>query len=134
MLLAACGGDGCRGCDRPEPDDTSEPCSDPETWYTDADGDAHGDPASSAEACTQPDQTVISADDCDDQDGAVWVEATAYVDVDGDGFGTTAELVCGLPAGFAAIDGDCDDQDEAVSPGAEPVCGNDQDDDCDGRG
>ena len=39
-----------------------------ETWYTDADGDGHGDPDSAVEACTQPSDAVADGDDCDDTD------------------------------------------------------------------
>jgi hypothetical protein len=41
-------------------------------WYRDADGDAHGDPASSQAACAAPLGYVADAGDCDDTNGAVW--------------------------------------------------------------
>jgi len=43
-------------------------------------------------------------------------------DADGDGYGS----------GLGCLGPDCDDSSAAVSPGAEEVCGNDRDDDCDG--
>ncbi|MEQ1507257.1 MAG: MopE-related protein, partial [Myxococcota bacterium] len=36
------------------------------TWYTDADGDGHGDPLTAVRACAAPAGTVSSGDDCDD--------------------------------------------------------------------
>jgi hypothetical protein len=38
------------------------------TWHEDADGDGHGNPATSATFCTGPAGWVTSADDCDDTD------------------------------------------------------------------
>lgn len=48
------------------------------------------------------------------------------VDIDGDGYFDKAS-----DCGFDGLD--CDDNDPNVNPGAEEVCGNDQDDDCDGN-
>ena len=41
------------------------------TWYTDADSDGYGDPASATEACEATTGAVITGDDCDDADPAI---------------------------------------------------------------
>ena len=48
-------------------------------------------------------------------------------DLDGDGYGDPGSGVCTYP------ETDCDDSKPAVNPGAEEVCGNLLDDDCDGQ-
>ncbi|MCB9745620.1 MAG: hypothetical protein H6741_21620 [Alphaproteobacteria bacterium] len=45
------------------------------TYYEDADGDGHGDPASGLEACEAPEGTVTLGDDCDDSDPQRFPEA-----------------------------------------------------------
>lgn len=67
--------------------------------------DVHSPPPASAEDCTEPE---------------VWFE-----DLDGDGYGTNAELfrTCGIPeAGWSRRRGDCDDTDDGTYPGAIEVC------------
>lgn len=87
-------------------------------WFTDADGDGHGDPAESVEACEQPDGAVASADDCDDADAAVSPETVWYADGDGDGYGDAATTVaaCVQPEGAVDNADDCDDTDATTSP------------------
>lgn len=134
-LLAACAGRGCRGCNSDDTGHTGERCQDEvlQTWYTDADGDGHGDPDETTEACDAPDGSVAIGDDCDDGDGAVWQESAVYADGDGDGYGAGVPTQgCGVHAGFSAQDGDCDDEDAALNPGAEAICGDDIDNNCDG--
>jgi hypothetical protein len=59
---------------------------------------------------------------------------TRYVDLDEDGFGTTAVEVCPseLGANDAAVDGDCDDAAAAINPTATEVCDG-IDNNCDGQ-
>lgn len=136
IFLIACGGRGCGdGCGRDDTGNTGDPCTDEEmsTWFTDLDGDGHGDATSTVEGCEQPDGAVATNDDCDDADGTVWSEGVVYVDGDDDAFGAgDAVDQCGVPDGYAVVDGDCDDDDAAVHPEAAVVCGNGTDDDCDG--
>ena len=128
---------------------------DGDPWYTDADGDGYGDPATVVFSCTQPPGTVAFAGDCDDGNPAVNPDAeevcdgidndcangidvgasggsTWYADADGDAFGdpNTSTVACLAPAGFVVDDQDCDDQRPEVNPGADEVC-NGFDDNCD---
>ncbi len=113
------------------------------TWYTDADGDGHGDPdAATEEACSEPAGYAASADDCDDADPAVNPDATEvcngvdddcdgtvdeddaadattwYADADGDGYGDpdSATLACDAPSGMVDNADDCDDADASLNP------------------
>ena len=126
---------------------------DARVWYADVDGDTHGDPDASTEACTAPAGAVALGDDCDDTDGTAYPGApevcdgddedcdgvaddgaidapTWYLDYDGDGFGSSAYALdaCAAPAGYAADGTDCDDLRADTHPGAPEVCdGVDQD-------
>ena len=135
---------------------TDEDAVDAPTWYLDYDGDTHGDPGSTRDACAQPTGYVASSDDCDDDDvlqhpgadercnsedddcdGTTDEDAvdapTWYLDSDGDTWGVSSSSVqaCTNPRGYAADSGDCDDADPLQHPSAPEVC-NDADDDCDG--
>lgn len=53
-------------------------------------------------------------------------------DADGDGFGAMDGLVLHCPAAGYTLDAsDCDDSDFTINPGAEDVCGDEIDNDCD---
>ena len=57
---------------------------------------------------------------------------SAFVDADGDGYGSDPVTICTLEAGLTTVGGDCDDGNADVFPGAdEPEC-NGIDEDCDG--
>ena len=127
------------------------------TYYADTDGDGHGDPARSVEACAAPSGYVTKNTDCDDSnarispygtevcdskdndcDGTVdeddAVDAdTWYADDDSDGYGDagTTTDACAAPSGYVANDDDCDDGSADISPAEDEVC-NSVDDDCDG--
>jgi len=139
-------------------DDADADVTDASTWYTDADGDGHGDPALALLACEAPSSTSTTGDDCDDTDAAVFPAAdevcngldddcddavddddddlldpaTWWIDDDGDGYGTGVSSVetCERPSGFAANRDDCDDTDGAIHPAAAEVCDG-ADNDCD---
>jgi uncharacterized protein (TIGR03382 family) len=128
-------------------------------WYTDADGDGFGDPATEVLSCTPPKGTVANGLDCDDADASVLPggeelcdgvdndcdgtvdEADAtdalvlYVDADGDRYGD--ELVsitsCAPVPGYTRTAGDCDDADATINPGAAEVWYDGVDQDCDGN-
>ncbi|MFN7147761.1 MAG: MopE-related protein, partial [Myxococcota bacterium] len=104
------------------------------TWYTDADADGWGDPATASAACTAPAGAVAVAEDCDDTDGTLTPDTRWSLDYDGDGFGNPGfSLVqCERPAGYVRDERDCDDTDAAVNPDGTEVC-NGYDDDCDAR-
>lgn len=114
-----------------------------------------GSPAAPPDA----DEDGFTADvDCDDSDPAVHPEADEYcdginndcdaaidesdavdaspwfMDADGDGFGAAAvtTTACARPPGFVADDTDCDDDSQSSHPGAEEICNDGADNDCDG--
>ena len=127
------------------------------TWYVDGDSDSYGG-ATSAQLCG-PSGVFKTATpgDCNDGNAAVnpsalevcngvddnctgqtdegYATATYYQDADGDGYGTGLGVAqCG-PFGLltALVAGDCNDGAVAVHPGAAEVCGNSQDDNCNGQ-
>jgi hypothetical protein len=129
---------------------------DASTWYADSDGDGYGSPTVTALSCDAPSGYLAVAGDCDDADpaagpggeetcdgtdedcdGIVDEEPvdgdTWYADVDGDGYGDSADAViaCSAPSGYVANGEDCDDADPATSPGGEETCDG-TDEDCDG--
>ncbi len=58
-----------------------------------------------------------------------------YADADGDGFGDANNVVqdCNQPVGYVADNADCNDDDAQANPGAEEICDNNRDDNCDGQ-
>ncbi|MCB9761585.1 MAG: FG-GAP repeat protein [Alphaproteobacteria bacterium] len=118
----------------PEPgvfDFEAEVCGGPTASYVERTGD-----------CVDDDPTIHpEADDLcteepidEDCDGEAPVMATWYADRDEDGYGDAASpfTACGETEGLVDNQGDCNDRDAAVHPGAEPVCGDGVDNDCDG--
>jgi hypothetical protein len=121
------------------------------TFYADADGDGFGDLFTTTMACTAPSGFVANADDCDDDNNAVYPGAAeipgdevdndcngfeaCYIDGDDDDFGdgivASADLDC-IDMGEANIGDDCDDSNAAVNPGAAEVCDG-IDNNCDGN-
>jgi gliding motility-associated-like protein len=60
-----------------------------------------------------------------------------YPDLDGDGYGSVTDsvILCAMEPGYvdSSSFGDCDDNNYAINPGAEEICGNDIDENCDGE-
>ncbi|MBM4367335.1 MAG: FG-GAP repeat protein [Deltaproteobacteria bacterium] len=85
------------------------------TWYQDADGDGHGDRASTTEACNLPAGYAESRDDCDDADAGAFPGNT---EVCGDGVDNDCDGVSDLcgPWGERDIDA-ADAQMYGESPG-----------------
>ena len=133
-------------------------------YFVDADGDGYGDPDQTAERCEASSGYVTYPGDCDDTDDSIHQGAdelcdavdndcddiidegnatdapTWYPDADNDGYASSFGGVraCQAPSGYLAVsdarDHDCDDADPAISPGAQEVCDDDDnDEDCDGR-
>ena len=94
-----------------------------DTYYTDGDGDGHGDPDALVVACEQPDDAVVVGDDCDDGNDESYPGAQEICD------GRDNDCDGALPAdeedgdgdGFVAC-ADCDDGDDAIHPGAFEIC------------
>lgn len=130
------------------------------TWFVDVDGDGYGSLDQTADACEQPENTSDNADDCDDRDDDIHPEAREdcdgvdndcdelvdeadpdvigedeyFLDADEDGFGDGDPVIsCDPVEGYSTENGDCDDGDATAFPGAEELCGDGIDSDCDGE-
>ena len=126
--------------------------------YLDADGDGYGsqqgdcsaDAVNSSGDCEDDDPTIHPGadevcdeidNDCDldiDEDDDDLVDGTFYYpDTDRDGYGRPSDnprLECVSPGDTWADNGDdCADGDDEINPDATEVCGNDEDDDCNGE-
>jgi hypothetical protein len=125
-------------------------------FYLDADGDGFGSNAQTMAACSMPNGYAALGGDCDDTnadinpamdewsngeddncDGSVDEDATAVLyfrDNDGDGFGdpnAAVESFYWLP-GYVLNNTDCNDAFATVYPGAQDICTDALDNDCDG--
>lgn len=122
-LLVACGGkDGAPDSAGHDSDTDGVGGSD-----SDADGGCY---QGALERCNNHD------DDCDGNVDEDAVDRWAwYSDSDGDGYGNPGAYVVGCDkpgATWVSNDADCDDGQPTVHPGADELCGNLRDDDCDG--
>lgn len=147
-------------CDSAADDLDAEGATGKSTWYTDADSDSFGDPASGFSACEQYAGTVADVTDCDDSNNAVnpsaeemcnsgmdddcdgyadeadssLIDASVwYADLDSDSYGDAdvSQAACSQPSGYVASSTDCDDGDGSISPAATETCDG-EDDNCDG--
>ena len=123
-------------------DDSDEPV---DTGPFDQDGDGYlaQDDCNDEDIGIHPDANEFCDgidQDCDGEIDEGAIDATTfYPDADGDGYGTLEgrvesceEELSGYMWGGTGL-WDCDDEDEDVNPGAEEICGNGIDDDCDGE-
>jgi hypothetical protein len=109
-------------------------------WYADRDRDGYGAEDDFVYACSRPDGTAATNDDCDDADPLVGPPSLWYADRDVDGFGAGEPVdptpTCEAPGPDLRPDWvglDCDDAEPTVYPGAEEICEDGIDQDCDGR-
>jgi hypothetical protein len=87
-----------------------------------------------AEVCDGIDNDCDGKKD-DQLGGVVDAGVLAFIDQDGDGFGSSFVLVCGPGPGLADKDGDCNDTPGTgalIHPDREEICDNFVDDNCDG--
>jgi hypothetical protein len=141
---------GCSGTDETD-DDSSSSGDDDSSLAGDDDAsvavDNDGDGFSSPEDCDDANNTIYPGateqcngkdDNCDGSvdEGTPKGSKTFYQDSDGDTYGNAEEsrTACNAPTGYVSNSRDCDDTDAEVNPGADEVCGDGKDNDCDGSG
>lgn len=132
--------------------------ADAPTWFLDRDGDTYGQDSATVVQCAAPEGYAALSGDCDDEDDAVNPGAAErcngsdddcdgtpddppvegptpfLADHDDDGFGdeSATDGRCAAAEGYVEVGGDCDDADPSSYPGAEEVCNDGADNDCDG--
>ncbi len=124
------------GADEVWYDGVDQNCDELSDYDQDADGADQGADCDDTNADVAPGATEVCDgvdNDCNgevDESG----EQTAYLDGDGDGFGTGDALgtYCELPEGTAGNADDCDDTQAAINPDADEVCDT-IDNNCDGE-
>lgn len=157
LLLLACADKGADK-DTVSTDSADPTACDPAPAWPDQDGDGFGDDLLGQDLCELPVGWVEQGGDCDDDDPLISPDGTEhcdgrdedcdglvdedttdgptwYVDADGDGYGDPASafVSCEVPADGIATEDDCDDTRDDVFPGAEEICEDEVDQDCDGE-
>lgn len=123
-------------------------------FYVDSDEDGYGNPEITTLACEQPDGFVATGTDCNDASPSSYpgaeelcdaldndcddivdedLDIDFFVDEDGDGFGDDDQIVsgCAPEQNLTTVGGDCNDFDPGISPVANELCDN-IDNNCDG--
>ena len=88
-----------------------------QTWYPDNDGDGWGQIEAPLVTCNPPLGYVLLANDCNDNNPAIYETQLFYGDSDGDGYGGQVNgSFCLLtpPSGWSVNNLDCDDNNAAV--------------------
>jgi hypothetical protein len=97
----------------------------------DTDGDGTGDCDDACPSDPNKIEPGICGCGVDDSNASEW-----YPDADGDGYGdatASPTVACNQPSGFVADNTDCDDSASTTNPGAEEICDDLVDNDCDGE-
>ncbi|MGB0592567.1 MAG: thrombospondin type 3 repeat-containing protein, partial [Myxococcota bacterium] len=112
-------------------DDVDNCPSVPNNVQADYDGDLIGDRCDN-DADGDEFYNNASPFDCDDLDETS-VPEPLYLDLDEDGYGDPETEYLGCPEGEATVTegGDCADDDSSIYPGAQEICGDGVDTDCD---
>ncbi len=133
---------------------------DAKTLYLDLDKDNYGNSAASIKTCqSMKDGYTDKGGDCNDQNSKINPMAMEicdsldndcngqtdedsamdakqwYQDADKDGYGNQAKLqkACKAPEGYVADDTDCKDTNDQINPKGKEVCGDNEDNDCNGQ-
>ena len=126
-------------------------------YYADRDNNGFGDAFNVVFSCTPPTGYIADNTDCNDNYSQINPAATEicnniddncdgqidegvtyilqYVDADDDGYGdvnSPPSYSCTLQPGFSITNDDCDDTYSSIHPGANEICGNNIDENCDG--
>ncbi|MEC7985748.1 MAG: MopE-related protein, partial [Myxococcota bacterium] len=128
-------------------------------YYIDLDGDGYGNSETGLLRCSEEEGHVLNGEDCDDENASIHPQADEvcdtidndcdglidldddsmdpgsssvyYLDADGDGYGDDSLSLdaCIPPEGYVMLSGDCDDTNSSVSPVADEIC-DEIDNDC----
>ncbi|MCB9688258.1 MAG: putative metal-binding motif-containing protein [Alphaproteobacteria bacterium] len=122
--------------ERPGDCDDADPTFSRLDAWVDRDRDGYGDPKAPRSVCELADRLADNPLDCDDTDPTVLLASDWLADADGDGVGAGAAISQGCVAppnsapDWAGVD--CAPNDPTIFPGAEEICENGVDEDCNG--
>lgn len=114
-------------------------------WFFDEDGDGYGSINTAIQACAQPEGSMTTGGDCDDENAQIFpgvdeecdgvdnncngqIDESGsdrwYRDADGDGFGNPSDFVesCIPVEGYIDNNLDCDDADSFIHPDSVEIC------------